>query len=643
MDLTICTDAERKTKYKPLFILFSSVVILLLTFSFAGSQKTYADTSFRITYSEPVCGEPMTFSVELTNPTSGSTYKYYLNSVSTYTDGVYEAVIDSSRLTGYVDTNTFSFTFYASGTYMLRFYVMEKTASGSISYSYDNISFVINDPDYPSVETIADRIIASMNAEGITGDYEKALWLHDYIISHMRYDYSFSYCGTEGALARGLGTCEAYHRGYTALLKRAGIEYGRIENRTKLYHVWTAVKMEGDWYQVDCTWDDQDGAHMMTPFDEHFYFGANDDIMNGRSTPNYIAGETGAISNALKCNYLIKSGNVHQYSDIYVSTIQDKLGQGVSSFTIPVTNGFNDEYYYNENNAIFYPVAWQLSNQNWAVNGREAFVDVSYDSLVLTVNATYGAGTELSLTLPPGYSDSEVYIDGVSCNGTVSDGILKLDLDNTSARTAVAYRYNASGVPTGMYVWKLNRTSTGWTATALSGLENLISYHGFSIRITGQNGIRFKSGIDSSTKARLKTTGVDGYKIVEVGSIYMNETNLSTYPFIKGGAKVSNPGRALYKNGASYTDNVFETVNGRDRFANVLTGLPENRYATNIAFRAYVILEDSSGSQITIYGPIVSKSIYLVAKQLMERGDFSPGSGGYAYIEAIISTVESGS
>ena len=86
-------------------------------------------------------------------------------------------------------------------------------------------------------------------------------------------------------------------------------------------------------------------------------------------------------------------------------------------------------------------------------------------------------------------------------------------------------------------------------------------------------------------------------------------------------------------------DAVFETVNGRARFSSVLINMPPSAYSAAQAFRAYIILTDGKDT-ITIYGPPVARSIYTVARQIMARGEFIPGSSGYAYIESIIQVAE---
>ena len=76
-----------------------------------------------------------------------------------------------------------------------------------------------------------------------------------------------------------------------------------------------------------------------------------------------------------------------------------------------------------------------------------------------------------------------------------------------------------------------------------------------------------------------------------------------------------------------FSDKVIRRVNGRDQFANVLTKLPPERYNTSYIFRAYAVME-KDGSSVVIYGPEMSRSMYTVCKQILNRGDFKPGTSG---------------
>lgn len=245
----------------------------------------------------------------------------------------------------------------------------------------------------------------------------------------------------------------------------------------------------------------------------------------------------------------------------------------------------------------------------------------------------------LSLTPPAGYDNADVYIDGVKYTATKSGNSYVLQLPDKTGRTAVMYYYNERNVPKGMYVWRLGYQGDTCTATPLPGLQDLLSYHGFSIRVQGYSGLRFKSGIDTQKRAQLLGDGISGYHLTEYGTLLITGSNLQRYPFVKDGEKVGG-GRSYWTENGVVNDRIFETVEGRYRFASVVTKLPEKQYATELAFRSYAILQSADGGQLIIYGPPVARSIYTVAKQVLAAGEFKQGSSGYNYVKGIVDIVE---
>ncbi len=117
-------------------------------------------------------------------------------------------------------------------------------------------------------------------------DYDRALWLHDWLIYNANYDYSAepNYYA-DGVLLRGTGVCQSYAYAYDMLLKEIGMESIYLTgfagsssdpNDPGGYHGWNLVKMDGEWYHVDCTWDDPGyGGH-----ENHSYFGLTDEMIS---------------------------------------------------------------------------------------------------------------------------------------------------------------------------------------------------------------------------------------------------------------------------------------------------------------------------------------------------------------------------
>lgn len=82
-----------------------------------------------------------------------------------------------------------------------------------------------------------------------------ALSLHDYLAVRCAYDETLVR-GTEyDALVRGSAVCQGYAEAYMDLLGRAGIEC-IIVTSEEMNHAWNQVKLDGQWYNVDLTWND---------------------------------------------------------------------------------------------------------------------------------------------------------------------------------------------------------------------------------------------------------------------------------------------------------------------------------------------------------------------------------------------------
>lgn len=244
----------------------------------------------------------------------------------------------------------------------------------------------------------------------------------------------------------------------------------------------------------------------------------------------------------------------------------------------------------------------------------------------------------LILAPPTGYTDNHIYIDGVEYTASGSGNGYQLKLPDKTGRTAVMYSYDGKGIPVGMYVWKLSWEGEVCKAIPMPGLRDLLSYHGFSIRVQSPAGIRFKSGIDAGLKRQLIAGSVDGCRLKEYGTLFITDENRKKYPFVKGGTKVGG-GRAYWIENGKVHDIVYETAAGRNRFTSVLTNLAPNMYAKDIVFRSYTVLE-CDGQELIVYGPPVCRSVYTVAKQIQTRGEFKPGSSGYKYVQEIVDSVE---
>ncbi|MBO4749319.1 MAG: hypothetical protein J5546_03300 [Lachnospiraceae bacterium] len=106
-------------------------------------------------------------------------------------------------------------------------------------------------------------ILASI-PDGLT-DAQKLLFLHDYIVINCTYDLTYSYYDAYHALMSGTAVCQGYALAYSYLCKQLGFEIDFVSainpNEPDDRHAWNLVVLDGEYYYVDCTWDDPTGSY----------------------------------------------------------------------------------------------------------------------------------------------------------------------------------------------------------------------------------------------------------------------------------------------------------------------------------------------------------------------------------------------
>ena len=246
---------------------------------------------------------------------------------------------------------------------------------------------------------------------------------------------------------------------------------------------------------------------------------------------------------------------------------------------------------------------------------------------------------DIVLEIPNGYTDTKIWLDGVPFDGALQDKTIKIQAKDRAAKTAVMYQYNEKGVPVGMYLWTLTYDKDHYVVTPQPELQDLLTYHGFSVRITGKAGIRFKTGINIALRKKLIEEGVNGYKLTEYGTLIMTAANSEIYPMVKGGLKTLRGVNYGIDENGNFQNVVYEAVEDRYRYTSVLTGLPKEQYNTDFAFRGYAILE-YEGQQYIVYGPKQAKSIYSISKQVLEMGTYAEGTEANIFLGTLVAQTE---
>ena len=156
--------------------------------------------------------------------------------------------------------------------------------SGAYSYSGTKYSVLYLYPEYlfeadelvdvkADFEREAEIILAGIDEEW--SEFEKELYLHDVLAGRIRYDESDNAHNAYGALVEGIAVCEGYAESFQYLLHRAGIQsylaLGYADDGYSIVgHEWNYVRIDGEYYHVDLTWDDMEENLF------HAYFNIND-------------------------------------------------------------------------------------------------------------------------------------------------------------------------------------------------------------------------------------------------------------------------------------------------------------------------------------------------------------------------------
>jgi len=147
----------------------------------------------------------------------------------------------------------------------------------SLSYSYSYWTMGENTYLHTMTQSYglsADEIVALQTQleervqellDGITDEMpyaDRVRLLHDRLILSCDYDTTYKAAHNHdllGVLLYRTGVCESYARAFQYLMYRSGInailQIGQITQNGE-HHMWNLIHLNGDWYQMDTTWDD---------------------------------------------------------------------------------------------------------------------------------------------------------------------------------------------------------------------------------------------------------------------------------------------------------------------------------------------------------------------------------------------------
>lgn len=115
-------------------------------------------------------------------------------------------------------------------------------------------------------------------------EYDQVKAFHDWLVNNTEYDLTFRETSYDaaGPLLYGRAVCDGYSKALDLLCYLSGIDCVRINGEATNSsgstggHAWNKVKIDGQWYNVDVTWDDPVSSRPILRYD---YFLVSDNVL----------------------------------------------------------------------------------------------------------------------------------------------------------------------------------------------------------------------------------------------------------------------------------------------------------------------------------------------------------------------------
>ena len=516
---------------------YIKALVVMLFFSMALSFTT--TTSFA--YDEEVIDV-------IAKAIENTTKSVDVSAYNVRTDEVVE-VYELAKAKNYELTYTYdwiSMTWTYSGT---------KVYSINIKYDFDNATTNAEVKSrYALVDAELDKIVAMVDKNW--SDEDKLLFVHDYLINRISYDYDNFLAGTVddaqfclyGALIERNAVCEAYSKAFMVIMHRLGFECELVVS-DGMAHMWNVVKVNGSWYHMDLTWDDpiMYGADTDLPGRvSHNYFLLSD---TGISKSHYgwdsttpkctntkydnwqYANSTSMFIYVDGCWYFTDPANndalVKRSSNGTKTVIVNKPTYGLAEIDgrLYYTDAYRNKIYryYNGTITEVYAVSGDYYISSIAIDGTTVTIsefdnDYKYRFTKRVVDGSYNLGT-----------GTTAYTSVVSGVKATKNNATSVALSWTAAPGAVQYKVYVYNASTGKYTLKCTTESTSCTVTGLYSARE----YTFVVKACTKQYDAIK---DSTKSVTFKTTTAPN----AVSSVtYVNNWNTSVtvkYPAVTGAA-----------------------------------------------------------------------------------------------------------
>lgn len=145
------------------------------------------------------------------------------------------------------------------------------------------------------IKAATDEILFYIN--GNMTEFEKVMTVHDYMVRKYSYDWDYynRVCENENAadpsyfgytleiMTEKTGVCQGYTLAFSYVMQQLEIDTAFVSSAA-MQHAWNLVKVDGQWYHIDVTWDDLDCCDTHA---HHDYGLLSTDHISNMSNPHY--------------------------------------------------------------------------------------------------------------------------------------------------------------------------------------------------------------------------------------------------------------------------------------------------------------------------------------------------------------------
>lgn len=179
-------------------------------------------------------------------------------------------------------------------------------------------------------------------------DKEKALVVHDYLCTNFYYDHTASIFDMYNFVTEGSGVCQSYMLAYNYILNKLNIESFPVIS-DDINHTWNMANLDGEYYQIDVTWDDY--SYQLLGWANHNYFMLTDSEMSSTHGNSWYIYDYDDVSATDTTYQMCKFKSSHSPCVV------------IDSELFYIDNGLLCEYNFNEDSLT--PISDLVSKNSW--------------------------------------------------------------------------------------------------------------------------------------------------------------------------------------------------------------------------------------------------------------------------------------